>query len=340
MRFVMTIAVTLGTTLALAWVPMSGMWWHLARWAVYLPLLSISARRGPGAGLWAGAAASLLWALVMALREGDVVWWSTLLPDFAAVGYFGGRLLGVWPPVREHYKSSAAVAWPEAGRIAETELDLTLKPLVSIEGAAGLLADDDTPAHLRHELAGIISKECERLSAGITGLIHRVPAPKTSEIREADLATIVDAAVREAEFVLCGQGKLIHREIPAGLPRISCHPEQLRSLLSTLTINAVQTVPAGDSVVLNARSIEDGIILDVTDRVSGSYIDRFLGGLFGPRRGTAGVGLAAAYEIVRWHGGTINAKFNVRKGFEFSVWLPVRRERTNGDRQGPGGGGR
>jgi len=34
-----------------------------------------------------------------------------------------------------------------------------------------------------------------------------------------------------------------------------------------------------------------------------------------------GAGLAAAYDIVRQHGGRIEAKVNVRKGFEFSVWL-------------------
>ena len=107
-----------------------------------------------------------------------MVWWTTLLPDFASVGYFGGRLLGVWPRVRRHYPAREPRAWPEAGHISETELDLTLKPLVSIQGAAGLLAEEDTPAHLRHELAGIISKECGRLSVGITGLIHRVPDPK------------------------------------------------------------------------------------------------------------------------------------------------------------------
>ena len=87
MRILMTFGVTLGLTVALAWLPMPGMWWHVARWAVYLPILLTSARYGPMAGLLAGLAASLAWALAISLQGvGDMAWLSMWLPDFAALG--------------------------------------------------------------------------------------------------------------------------------------------------------------------------------------------------------------------------------------------------------------
>ena len=340
MRIFVTFAVTLGLTVALAWLPMPGIWWHVARWAAYLPILLVSARHGPMAGLWSGVAASLLWALVTtSMGMGDVAWLSVLSPDFAAVGWFGGRLLGVRPRSRQRYSASKADAWPEPGRISEPEIDLNLNPIASIQSAAGLLAEEDTPAELRHELAGIISTECGRLSAGITSLLQRTPA-SAPQFSEADLQPIIDAAVQEAEFVLCGRGTVVRKEIAAELPSIQCNPDQLRNLFMSLTINVLQSAPAGDAVVLTAHRGDDGVYLDLRDQGQGSFLSRVRGRFYGARPATTGVGLAAAYDIVRQHGGKIEAKVNVRKGLEFSVWLPLCRNCVNGNWQGASGGGR
>ncbi|MCX6632418.1 MAG: HAMP domain-containing sensor histidine kinase, partial [Candidatus Solibacter sp.] len=341
MRILMTFGVTVGLTVALAWFPMPGPWWHAGRWVVCLAVLSMSAKHGPLAGLFTGLAASLLWAFAMDSRGmGDMAWLSLLLPDFAGLGLLGGRLLGVWPRFKQRYDPSEVAAWPESRRFSEAEIDLSLSPISSIQSAAYLLAEDDTPADLRHELAGIISKECGRLSTGITGLIQRGATVAEPQFREANLGSIIDSAVREAEFVLCARGIVVRREIAPGLPAIQCNPDQLRSLVRSLTINAVHSAPVGDEVVLNARTGEDGIILEVRDQGKGSSVGRVLGRFFSSRPETKGVGLAAASEIVRQHGGRIEAKVNDRKGFEFSVWLPLRRDCVNGDWQGAGGGGR
>ena len=338
MRIFVTFAVTLGLTVALAWLPMPGIWWHVVRWAAYLPILLVSARHGPIAGLWSGVAASLLWALATVSRgAGDVSWLSILSPDFAAVGLFGGRLLGVWPRSRQRYSASEPAAWPEMGPISEPEIDLNLNPIASIQSAAGLLAEEDTPADLRHELAGIISTECGRLSAGITSLLQRTAAAASPQFSEADLPPIIDAAVREAEFVLCGRGTVVRKEIAAELPSIQCNPDQLRNLFMSLTISAVQSAPAGDTVILTAHRGDEGICLDLKDQGQGSFLSRVRGRFYGARPSTTAVGLAAAYDIVRQHGGKIEAKINVRKGFEFSVWLPLRRNRGNGKCASGGG---
>ena len=341
MRIFVTFAVTLGMTVALAWLPMPGMWWHVARWAAYLPILLVSARHGPMAGLWSGVAASLLWALATGSRGvGDVAWLSILSPDFAAVGLFGGRLLGVWPRSRQRYSASDAEAWREPGRVSEPEIDLNLNPIASIQSAAGLLAEDDTSAELRQELAGIISTECGRLSAGITSLLQRTTTATPPQFSETALPPIIDAAVREAEFVLCGRGTVVRKEIAAELPSIQCNPDQLRNLVMSLTINAAQSAPTGNAVVLTVHRVDDGICLAINDLGPGSFLSRVRGRFYGARPTTAGIGLAAAYETVRRHNGKIEAKVNVRKGLDFSVWLPLRRNHVNGSLQGSGGGGR
>jgi len=337
MRILVTFAVTLGMAVALAWMPMPGAWWHAARWAAYLPVLAVSGRHGPMAGLWSGIAASLLWAALTAnLGVNDAPWLTLLVPDFVLVGLLGGRLLGARQPSRRLPPASGKKAWVDLGKIPEPATDLN--PIASIQSAAGLLAEDDTSADVRHELAGIISNECGRLAASITSMALRNAAKPPPQLCEVDLKPIIDAAVGEAEFILCERGIVVEKQIAAALPQIVCNPDQIRSLLTALTIGAVQS--ASQDLILDVHHEDEGIVLEIKDCGKGSVITRILDRFLGPAPEPSSAGLTDAYAIVRQHGGRIKATVNTKKGLEFLVWLPLRQNDVNGERQGTSGGGR
>ena len=340
MRILVTLAVTAGLTLALAWLPMPGAWWHAARWAAYLPILAVSCRYGPIAGLCAGVATSLLWALLpVFLGASNVSWLSFMVPDFAVVGLFGGQLLGVRQPSRRRHSATGKKPWAEPGRVSEPAIDFNLKPLASIQGAAGLLAEEDTSADVRHELAGIISTECERLAASITTLAERSAAATRPQFSEVDLKPVIDSGVGEAEFVLCQRGITLEKQIAAELPRIECDPDQIRSLLISLITNSVESAQTGQALVVDVRREKDGVLIEVK-AMGGTSTARRVEQFFGLTTEPEGFGLAAAYHIVQRHGGKIEGKVNAKKGFEFLVWLPLRQNRANVDSQSAGGGGR
>ena len=339
MRILVTFAVTVGLTVALAWVPMPRPWWHAARWAVYLPLLAVSGRHGPLAGLWAGVATSLVWAvLTVSMGVKDVAWLSFLVPDFALIGLFGGRLLGMRQPSKRREFASGKEAWARFGKISEPAMEVNLNPIASIQSAAGLLAEEDTSANVRHELVDIISTECGRLAADINSMAQRCVAATPPQLVEVDLEPIINAAVGEAEFVFCERGIVIEKQIAAELPRIEGNPDQIRILLITLTTSAVQS--ATHDLVLDVHRGQDGVILEVKGRGKGSGLMRILERFFGTIPAPSSTGLTAAYDIVQQHGGTIKAKVNTKKGFEFLVWLPLRQNKVNGDWKRAGGGGR
>jgi signal transduction histidine kinase len=339
MRIFTIIAFTLVLTLALAYLPVPGIAWHVFRWALYLPILLVGARYGSIAGLIAGLTASFLCALVVAQREiGEASWPSIFAPDFAIVGLLAGRLVDIWPRFRQLNTARGFSAVLPYSSKSKNKLDPN--PFASIESAARLLAEDDTPANLRQELVGIISTECEHISASVAGLFERVREASPPLVCDADVSEIVDAAIQGAAFVVSGRGVVVRKEIAPDLPRIQCNPDQIRNLVMSLTVNAAQAGPPGTELVLTAKRADDGLVLDVCDRSRSSLIGRLVNRFLGATPGSTGAVLAAAFDIVRQHGGKIEAKANVRKGLEFSVWLPLRRNDTDVSGQDIVGGGR
>ena len=333
------VAITGVLTAALIWLPLPEMWWLVARLAFYIPILMVSVRLGPIAGLSAGVAATILVALAATSRGmSDIASLGILTPDLALVGLLGGKLPDLLPRFRRQHSFSPVEVWPAPERISEPKASADLNSLASIQSAAVLLAEDDTPAELRQELAGIISTECGRLSASVKGLLQQGSGVAPRLVGEADVAALADSVIRQAEFVLCGQGVKVRKEIAANLPRIQCDPVQIRSLLMSLTTSAAESVPPGVQVILNVHSGKDGVILEIQEQSTGVSVSQHVKRFFGSHPATTTAGLAAAYEIVRQHGGTIDARINESKGLEFSVWLPLSQNNTNGCRQGTGGG--
>jgi len=341
MRISAIVAISALSSVALICLPMSGIGWHIARWALYFPILLVGITYGSSAGLLAGLASSLLCAMVVVSHGiGDATWSNVFAPDFAVVGMLGGRCLNIWPRFRKLATARKKDARPDLFEISEPENKLDPNPLASIEIAARLLAEDDTPANLRQELAGIISTECEHLSASVAGLLHQPHEASPLQVRAADISAIVDAAVRGAAFILYGQGVIVRREVAPDLPPIHCNPDQIRNLLMSVTVVAAQSAPAGSELVLRASQKDDGLVLEVRELGLGSLVGRFERRFFSPPAGSASSALAAAYEIVLQHGGRIDGTISVRKGSEFSVWLPLHPNYTDGSRQSVGRGGR
>jgi hypothetical protein len=332
MQTFVAILISAGLTLALAGLPMQGIGWHVVRWTFYLPVLLVGAKYGPIPGLLAGVIASLLCMVVAVSRVIDGVSWpSTLAPDLVIVGLLGG-FARTWPRFRKLYSVGETDPWPVLSRISEPEITFDPNPLASIETAARLLGENDTPPDLRQELVGIILKECKHLSSRLTGLLQQCSEAAPPQVSEADITSIIDAARREAEFVLSGRGIVVREEIAPDVPPIHCNMDQIRTVLVSLLINASQAASAGTVVVLDAHCGHRGVVLDIRSR--GPFVRRVANRFFGSPPQTSGVGLAAAQDIIRRHGGRIAAKINLGKGLEFTVWLPLRPKDTNGSRQG------
>ena len=103
-------------------------------------------------------------------------------------------------------------------------------------------------------------------------------------------------------------------------------PDLIAQVLVGLVDNAIEAVPAGGEVRLEARSDGGQIELSVTDSGPGVPADlrgRVFEPFFTTRAAGIGLGLAIARQIVEAHGGTIQVEQSTSGGARFSVTLPA-----------------
>ena len=115
-------------------------------------------------------------------------------------------------------------------------------------------------------------------------------------------------------------------------PEVTGDGDRLAQVLTNLIDNALKFTPRGGAVRVAVHPAQGGVLVEVTDTGQGipaadlpRIFERFyqVDKARGPRRGT-GLGLAITAEIVRAHGGRIQAASGgPGKGTTITVWLPA-----------------
>lgn len=152
-------------------------------------------------------------------------------------------------------------------------------------------------------------------------------------------AVQIEAVVREmTSFALHGSQVKAFFEINPGLWPADADKGQIGRVVQNLVINAVQAMPNGGSIRITARNeILDGLslpgltpgnyiliaIADTGEGIQSEHLARIFDPYFTTKQTGTGLGLAAAYSIVKKHHGHIDVESEVGKGTTFRIWLPA-----------------
>ncbi len=206
-------------------------------------------------------------------------------------------------------------------------------PLTSLALSAELLrrdAEGFTPR--QRELLEAILDECARiklLSDNLLKLARGEMAAIAVNRERLDLREIIEEVVHR--FGLQAREREIHLEQHLEpLPEISGDSVKLSWVVSNLVGNALRYTPSGGKIDIAARPVDGHVRLEVADSGPGiprairdHIFERFAqyptGGL---EKGSAGLGLAIAKDIVAAHGGRIYVESEVGAGSRFVVELP------------------
>jgi len=158
------------------------------------------------------------------------------------------------------------------------------------------------------------------------------------------VGSVASSVKQCAEFALSGSNLSVEFELQPDLWNAEYDSNQLAQAFDNLLINAKQAMPSGGKLRIVARNIvaEQGPALELRSGryVKVSFIDagpgiptailpRIFEPFFTTKAQGSGVGLTAAYAIVKKHDGHIDVESRAGEGAAFHVWLPAVLDSTN-----------
>lgn len=197
-------------------------------------------------------------------------------------------------------------------------------PLSSMSGSIELLKSELPSGGRDERLMDIVVRETERLDGLIDDFLGFArPAPPRKELVSFER--------------LVGEAAELFRNDPAAA---SCKLEisvdegvtgfgdegQLRRALLNLLINAAQAREGdGGSISVEARAVDRGIALSVSDDgsgIPGEDIPRIFDPFYTTRERGTGLGLALVHRTVEAHDGRVEVESEVGEGTRFTIELP------------------
>ena len=179
-------------------------------------------------------------------------------------------------------------------------------------------------------------KTIERAAVDAAETVRRIQAFGRTDTGDAAAAFDLDAIVRESiqitrprwehEAQVRGARVDVIYE-PATLPRVPGRAAEIREVMTSLLLNAVDTMPSGGRIVIRAQMDKGRVSVSVSDSGPGmsAEVKRRAFEPFFTTKGvkSTGLGLAVAYGTIRRHGGEITMESTEGIGTTVTFWLPV-----------------
>lgn len=233
------------------------------------------------------------------------------------------------------------------GELSATMAHELGNPLNALSGHLQMLAHaGDSPSRRRH--LAVIRSEVDRMVA----IIEQVLDQTRVRLRSApsNLNGIIQEVLSLLSLGLQKQHVILRTDLQTDLPPVAGDPRALHGLLFNIAANAVQAMPSGGELIIRTRAactmelpgtviVSEGALvngttvrLTIADTGNGippEHLSRIFEPFFTTRHeeGGTGLGLAICQRVVTDSGGRLAVKSAVGQGTEFTVDLPLWKER-------------
>jgi len=204
-------------------------------------------------------------------------------------------------------------------------------PLASISGSIQMLKQDIRPTETNQKLMQIILRGKDQLESFLKDfLLMARPAPGVCE--EIDvrgtIRDVLDSLRCVPDWPMLLRVDLILPEVPLW---IQANKTEIRQVFWNLILNALQAMPEGGNLTVEARATRNegktGVEIRITDTGCGikkEDIEKIYEPFFTTRDVGTGLGLAVVNRILEGYRGSIDIQSDVGGGTTCKVWFPVR----------------
>jgi CheY-like chemotaxis protein len=155
------------------------------------------------------------------------------------------------------------------------------------------------------------------------------------------LISLKDIIIESSSFALSGSSVLCEPHLPTNLWPIEADPGQVSQVIHNIGINAVQAMPTGGTLAIEADNmwinkypgvspipLPPGpyVHLTLSDEgigIAKEQLDKIFEPYFSTKPEGQGLGLATTYAIMQKHGGHISVESQLDVGTKFSLYFPA-----------------
>ncbi|HXM62408.1 MAG TPA: ATP-binding protein [Terriglobales bacterium] len=176
------------------------------------------------------------------------------------------------------------------------------------------------------ELVAAESRRCGDLVKNLLTLSRTAPM----NVQCTDLYAVIDRCLLLVRHQFELAGIQLQPNLADDLPRVPCDPAQMEQVFLALIMNAIDAMPRGGNLWIEARLSHDETEINIRVRDDGAGIaPDILPQIFEPFLTTketghgVGLGLAISRGIVERHNGRIEVESELGRGTTFTVTLPA-----------------
>ncbi len=217
---------------------------------------------------------------------------------------------------QERLSTVGEMAWSVAHSIRN--------PIASMRSSAELALDSANTPEISNSLHEIIG-EADRFDGWIRELLTFAGEPGDAGAI-AIVAQVIEQAERDNSQRAARQKVEIETRGRENLPDVRGEQRLLVQVLDSLIANALDAMPQGGRLVIDAASAGTAVRIVIADSgfgIPADKIDNLLDPLVGHTQGGQGIGLALVRQIVHHYAGSINLRSEPGQGTTVTIELPL-----------------
>ncbi|MBC8393703.1 MAG: two-component sensor histidine kinase [Deltaproteobacteria bacterium] len=200
-------------------------------------------------------------------------------------------------------------------------------PLGIIKNSAELLEKKMNKFDPSNPFPNIIVEEAGRLNNIITDFLN-FARPKVPNLLPCRVEEILEKNITFLGSHMQEQSYMIEKAYAEDLPEITADAEMVYQAFLNILINAMQAMPGGGKILVNASSLENenqvGVCFeDEGEGIPGHIMDKIWDPFFTTKEKGTGLGLGIVKNIIESHGGSIQIENKSDQGTRVTIKLPV-----------------
>ena len=233
------------------------------------------------------------------------------------------------------------------GRMAATVAHEIKNPLVALKTFVDMVPRRAKDPVFIARFRDIVPKEVDRVNAIMEDLLDLSRPPRLSP-RLLHIDEIITRCLALYEHQAAERSITLLQELAPNLPQVRADPEYLSRALGNLTINAIQAMSAGGTLIVRsgfkaawpsapttkavqgdpaaANATPSFVSIAVTDTGTGmtpEQLDSLFTPFFTTKEKGTGLGLALTHKIIEEHQGYLHVESQLGVGSTFTILLPA-----------------